>query len=331
MDKLRWGILSTADIGRQQVIPAIKRSKNGEVTAMASRSQESKQVADELDIPKFYDSYQALLEDPDIDAVYIPLPNSLHKQWVLEAARQKKHILCEKPAALNGEELDEMLAACEENGVRFMEAFMYQFHPQHQRVKELVQNKEIGDISLIRSSFSFVLDDSSNIRMIKDLGGGAMYDVGCYCLHSIRHILEEEPESVYASGKLHDQSGVDTNVAGVLAFSGGVKGIFDCSFQAAPQNYYEVIGTTGSIEVQNAYRPDLNENGEGLLRIKRSNGETEEVAIEGDQYKLQVEHFAEAVLTNQPLSYDKEKMLSHTRIMDAVFTSIDTGEPVLYK
>ncbi|WP_324777886.1 Gfo/Idh/MocA family protein [Virgibacillus senegalensis] len=325
---MNWGVLSTAGIGRQQLIPAIKRSINGRVSAIASRGDKAKQIAAELDIGRAYTSYEELLADPDIQAVYIPLPNSLHKQWVMEAAKHGKHILCEKPAALNENELQEMLDTCKTHGVRFMEAFMYQFHPQHQKVRDLITQGEIGEVSLIRASFSFLLqDDPENIRLNKQLGGGAIYDVGCYCLHSIREILQEEPIRAYAHAR-HNAAHVDTTVAGTLSFASGVEATFDCSFDQFPVNRYEVIGSTGKIEVLNAYRPDKNLDGAGLLRISKSNGETHEMHIEGDQYKLQVEHFAEAVLENKPLFYTEEKMLNNIRAIDACYKSIETGEAV---
>ncbi|GAE95085.1 NAD binding oxidoreductase [Gracilibacillus boraciitolerans JCM 21714] len=155
MEKLKWGgVLSTARIGRTQVIPAIQRSSNGEVVAIASRNEQTaKEAAEELNIPRTFDSYEALLDDPEIQAVYIPLPNALHKQWVIAAANKKKHVLCEKPVAITSAELDEMVSACKKNNVVFMEAFMYQFHPQHQKVKELINQGMIGDVALCVQAF----------------------------------------------------------------------------------------------------------------------------------------------------------------------------------
>ncbi len=328
MKKVNWGILSTASIGKKQLIPAIERSINAEAAAIASRGDKAKRAAEELGINKSYTSYGQLLDDPEIDAVYIPLPNSLHKQWVIEAAKHGKHVLCEKPAALNETELQEMLAVCKDHGVKFMEAFMYQFHPLHEKVRDLIREGEIGEISLIRASFSFLLqNDPQNIRLNKELGGGAIYDVGCYCLHSIREILQEEPTQVYAHAK-QNTAHVDTTVAGTLSFASGVEAVFDCSFDQLPVNGYEVVGSTGKIEVQNAYRPDKNSDGAGLLRVTKSDGETVEMRVEGDQYKLQVEHFSEAVLEDKALLYTEEKMLNNIRTIDACYKSIATGKAV---
>ncbi|MCS0542599.1 Gfo/Idh/MocA family oxidoreductase, partial [Aeromonas veronii] len=187
MTKVRFGVLSTAKIARNTLIPAMERAHYAEVVAVASESGKAKDFAAELGIPKHYESYTDLLNDPEIDAVYIPLPNQLHKQWAIEAAKHGKHVLCEKPAALTSQDVEEMAAAFKENNVIFMEAFMYQFHPQHNRVKEIIAAGEIGDVKLIRSTFSFLHDlNSGSIKMQKDLGGGVLYDVGCYCIHASR-------------------------------------------------------------------------------------------------------------------------------------------------
>ncbi|WP_331000797.1 Gfo/Idh/MocA family protein [Radiobacillus kanasensis] len=324
---IRWGILSTAKIGRQQVIPAIQRADNGSVEAIASRGDKAKEVAEELGIPKAYTSYEALLEDPEIDAVYIPLPNGLHKEWVRKAAEHGKHVLCEKPAALDSKELEEMLRACEENNVLFMEAFMYQFHPQHNQVKQLIKDGEIGEVTLMRAKFSFLLKDDTNIRLDAKLGGGALYDVGCYGIHSICHILEAQPTSVATAAKFSD-TGVDTTLTGVLTFGDGRLANFDCSFDTYPRCGYEVVGSKGSIEVLNAYRPDLNPNGQGIIKVTKDSGETSDYQIEGDQYRLQVEHFADSILQQKEPTYGKEQVRNHFAVLDACYQSARTGETV---
>ncbi|SDK03043.1 Gfo/Idh/MocA family protein [Sediminibacillus albus] len=329
MEKVKWGILSTAGIGQKQVIPAIGRAANAEAIAIASRGDKAKEAAVRHNIAKAYTSYQELLQDPEIDAVYIPLPNSLHKQWVIEAARHGKHVLCEKPAALNVEELQEMIEACSRHGVKFMEAFMYQFHPLHEKVRELIDAKEIGELSLVRASFSFLLEkDAENIRLNNALGGGSVYDVGCYCLHSIRTVLGEEPVQIHAHAKWDDHLNVDTTVAGTMSFASGIEAGFDCSFDQFPENKYELVGSAGKIEVINAYRPDKNPDGEGLIRLTKAGGELIEKRIPGDQYRSQVEHFSKSILEDTPLYYSDEKMLLNMKVIDACYQSIHTGKVV---
>ncbi|QDP41295.1 Gfo/Idh/MocA family protein [Radiobacillus deserti] len=323
---IRWGILSTAKIGKTQVIPAIQRSANGSVEAIASRGEKAKQVAEELRIPKAYTSYEALLQDPDMDAIYIPLPNGMHKEWVIQAAEHGKHVLCEKPAALDSKELEEMLKACDQHNVRFMEAFMYQFHPQHEKVKELIKDGEIGKVTLMRAKFSFLLQDKTNIRLDARLGGGALYDVGCYGIHSITTILEDQPVSVSASATFTD--GVDTTLTGILSFSDGKLANFDCSFDTYPRCGYEVVGSKGSIEVLNAYRPDLNPKGEGIIKVHKDTGEVEEYHVEGDQYRLQVEHFADSILEQREPVYGNERVRSHFAVLDACYESARTGKVI---
>ncbi|UOQ85154.1 Gfo/Idh/MocA family protein [Gracilibacillus salinarum] len=329
MTKLRWGVLSTANIGVTQVIPAIRRSNNGEVVAIASRNEDkAKEVADKLNIPRTFDNYEALLQDSEIDAVYIPLPNGLHKEWVIKAAQYKKHVLCEKPVAITNEELAEMIQACDENGVIFMEAFMYQFHPQHQKVKELLEQGVVGEVAMMRANFSFYLDDRSNIRLNSELGGGAMFDVGCYTIHAIRNILNIEPLSVYASGNYHPDLEVDTTMAGVLHFDNGIVTSFDSSFDCISTQSYEIVGSTGRITVSSAFRPDTNEGMIAEIQVETADNEVEIFTESGDQYSLMVEDFASAVLHEQPLQYGIDKMRNQMKVLDAVYKSSRLGEVI---
>ncbi|MDX8044581.1 Gfo/Idh/MocA family oxidoreductase [Gracilibacillus sp. S3-1-1] len=328
MTQLKWGVLSTAKIGRTQVIPAIQRSTNGEVMAIASRNEKSaKQTAEELNIPRAYGSYEALLDDPAIDAVYIPLPNALHKEWVIKAAEKKKHVLCEKPVAITNEELVEMITVCEKNNVIFMEAFMYQFHPQHQKVKQFIQDGVIGDIAFMRASFSFYLEDRSNIRLNSDLAGGSMFDVGCYTLHAIRNILDEEPTAAYAHAYYHPKLKVDTTMAGTLTMPSGILASFDSSFDSTSRESYEVVGSKGTITVTSAFRPDTNEGMVGEIFLQTNEG-TEVITEAGDQYALMVENFADAILHDQPLFYYTAKMQQQMKVLDAVYESSRTGQVI---
>lgn len=305
MHKIKWGILSTAKIALEQMIPAIQRSSNGEVYAIASSSGKAQAIADKHDIPISYQSYEELLLDPHVDAVYIPLPNSMHAQWTIKAAKAKKHVLCEKPAALEPEQAEEMIRVCQENDVLFMEAFMYRFHPQHQKVKELIHSGAIGDVKMMRSFFSFFMEErTNNIRLNAQLGGGALYDIGCYCMDSLRYILEEEPVHMEMVAELNQQ-GVDTSAAALLTFPRHIQATFMCSFDASFKDEYEIIGTKGSIRVPHSFRPDLN-SGNGMIQLNQENGVTE-FNVFGDQYRLEVEHFADCVLSNkEPIHTGKD-------------------------
>ncbi|MCH1627986.1 Gfo/Idh/MocA family protein [Ferdinandcohnia quinoae] len=321
MARINFGILSTANIARKALIPAIERSYNAQVLGVASGSGKAESFAAELNIPKFYNTYEDLLDDPEIDAVYIPLPNQLHKKWTIEAAKRGKHVLCEKPAALSVEEIKEMVAVCRENNVVFMEAFMYHFHPQHKRVKEIITNGEIGDVNLIKSTFSFPLEmDSNNIRLNPELGGGVVYDVGCYCIHATRMITGEEPVKVSAFSLNHPGTNVDTTVCGLLSFESGILASFDCSFEQQLVEQYEVIGTKGSIFVKHAFRPDR-EGACGLIKVTSEAGEREEIA-EGDQYALQVEHFAECILNGAHPVYGGEETIKNMQVIERVLAEL---------
>jgi D-xylose 1-dehydrogenase (NADP+, D-xylono-1,5-lactone-forming) len=321
--KVRWGVISTADIAQTQVIPAILRSEQAKIVAIASRGEKASAVAEKFSIPYYYESYEELLINQEVEAVYIPLPNHLHKQWVVEAAKYGKHILVEKPAALTAEETQEMVRVCQENNVKFMEAFMYQFHPQHQRVKELIASDEIGEIKYMRASFSFFLEErKENIRMNKEMGGGSIYDVGCYCIHAIRNLLESEPVTVKAFAELDPQTGIDLSAIVYMKLENGINCVFDCSFDMSFRQEYEIVGTKGRITVPHAYRPDV----VGHDTVIHIGGRSEIVA--GDQYKLQIDHFSKAILEDFQPSFSVENTLQNMRVIDACYESIEKGQEI---
>ncbi|HET7578079.1 MAG TPA: Gfo/Idh/MocA family oxidoreductase [Bacillales bacterium] len=330
-EQVRWGILGNANIARKALVPAIKDAKNAELTGIASRSGRAKEAKEELGFRKSYDSYEALLSDPEIDAVYIPVPNALHAEWTAKAAEAGKHVLCEKPAALTAEEAQQMIEACRKADVLFMEAFMYQFHPQHEKVKSIIASGEIGQVKLMRSRFAFKLADLENVRFDRQLGGGSLYDVGCYCIHSSRYILGAEPIKAYARAHIDPKFEVDLTATGVLTFENGIQALFDCSFETVPGEHYEVIGDKGSIRVQGPYRPDKNEDGKGRIIILDANGETREERVSGDSYTLQVEHFSQCVLDGSEPAYSGEQTLQNMKVIDACYQSIHTGEAVVLK
>jgi predicted dehydrogenase len=317
--KLRWGILGTANIGRAAVIPAIQSSINGEVVAVGSRSLEkASEFAARAGIPQAWGSYEEMLAANDIDAVYIPLPNSLHREWAVRAAQAGKHILCEKPLALNAAEVAEMQAAADAANVLLMEAFMYRFHPQTQRVQELVRRGEIGDLRMIRAGFTFKLTDPSNIRYRADLGGGSLMDVGCYCVNFIRTIADEEPVSVQAQADWAS-SGVDSQMTGMLQFASGLMGLFDCGLNQERREEYVISGTEGWLSSDRAFLPGID-----AVQIQERHGRRETIlrTLSGvDEYRLMVEEFAACVQNSLSLRYPSSEAAANLRVIEALYRS----------
>ena len=327
--KLRWGILSTANIGRAEVIPAIQSSKNGYVAAVASRdAQKSADFASKLGIPGSYGSYEALLADPDIDAVYIPLPNSLHYEWTIKAAQAGKHILCEKPLALTAVQCLEMEVAAKECGVLLMEAFMYRFHPRTEKLIELVHAGEVGPLRMIQSSFTFKLSRPENIRLNFELGGGSLMDVGCYCVNMSRTLVSEEPEAVQASA-IWTSSGVDEQLVGSLRFSHGLIAQFDCALTLARREFCIAAGTNGYFDVPKTFRP----SNEGSTLHKFQDNKEVQYQFSGcDEYQIMVDHFAECVLEHKPLRYSAVEAAKNMRVIELLYQSARNGgtwQPVL--
>jgi predicted dehydrogenase len=316
---LRWGVISTANIGRAAVIPALQRSGNGKLVAVASRDDEkARAFAAQQGIPRSYGGYEALLAAEDIDAVYIPLPNSLHRQWTIKAAEAGKHILCEKPLALNAAECDEMASAAEQHDVVLMEAFMYRFHPQTEKVLELLQSGAIGEPRLINAAFTFRLSNPANIRLSAELGGGSLMDVGCYCVNISRTLVGAEPVEVQAFANW-GTTGVDEEMVGTLRFADGLLAQFSCGLTLERREFYQVAGPDGYIELQSAFLP-----GTGDTTIHEHHGRQGTVAhtISGvDEYQLMVEHFADCVLHKLPVRYPPAEAAANMRVIEALIRS----------
>ena len=319
--KLRWGVLSTANIGVKTVIPAVQASSNGEVVALSSRREDqAREVADELGIAEAYGSYEALLKS-DIDAVYNPLPNSLHKEWTTKALRAGKHVLCEKPLGVSAEECEEMAAVAQEKGVLLMEAFMYRFHPRFAKLTELLQQGVIGEVRLIRSSFSFRLKREDDIRWQESLGGGALYDVGCYCVNISRTLAGEEPVSAqaYASWTEKRSAGVDEVSVGALRFPGGILAQLDCGFALERREYVEIVGSEGSLELPDAF---TSKGKTALILEKHPDQEVKTHQVPGeDPYQKMAEHFVECVLEDKPLRYPASEAAANMRTIEALYRS----------
>lgn len=318
MTTLRWGILGAANIARKAVIPAIQASDNGRVVAIAARDRRrAEELAQSAKIANVFDDYAALLNSPDVDAVYIPLPNNEHARWTIAAAEAGKHVLCEKPLALNAAEAQTMVDAADRAGVVLLEAFMYRHHPLVGKVLELLHSGVIGDLTLVRSTFSFVLAAADDIRMQPDLGGGALMDVGCYCVNLARLAVGAEPVDVAAVAD-YGASGVDESFGGGLRFMPDGKppvlAQFDCSFRAAGGPSYELIGTAGKIVVRQGFKIDQAEEGEIQLH---QDGDISRIFTDAvDQYRLMVEDFGKTVLRSRPLPYPPQDAVANMRVLD---------------
>jgi xylose dehydrogenase (NAD/NADP) len=316
--QLRWGILGCANIAERAVIPGIRGSKTGVVAAIASRSEgKAKETAERLDIPVYYSSYDALLEDDSIDAVYIPLPNHLHMEWTVKAAQAGKHVLCEKPIALNAEEAQVMADACAKAGVVLAEAFMYRHHPRYDHIKELIASGEIGDIRGIHGTFTFNgAANKENVRFVKEWGGGSIYDVGVYPISAARLILDAEPEAVTCRAMFSPEHGdVDMMASGLIEFPNDVSLTFDCGMWADFRNTLEILGTKGRIEVPSAFIGSPN-------FIVHSKGTRREVEMpEVDSYALQADDVAEAVFGVKQQRMAPADAVLNMRVVDACLLS----------
>ena len=320
---LRWGVMSTANIGRAAVNPAIQASRNGELIAVASRDAErARAFASKSGIPRHFGSYGALLEDTEIDAVYIPLPNALHKEWTIRALERGKHVLCEKPLGLTAAECREMEAAARANGATLMEAFMYRFHPQTDRALEIIGSGALGEIRSIRSTFTFRLTKPDNIRWSAELGGGALMDVGCYCVNVSRTMAGDEPVEVQAFAEWAP-SGVDAQLAGTLRFESGLVAQFDCALTMERREVYEVAGTEGSLTVPEAFLPGTADT---VLMERHGRGEGRDHSVGGaDEYQRMVEHFADCALEGRAPRYDVEEAALNMRTIEALYASARAG------
>jgi predicted dehydrogenase len=325
-ETLRWGILSTANIGVKTVVPAIQRAEGCEVVALASRDQaKAQEISSTLSIPKAYDSYEALLADAEIDAVYNPLPNSLHREWSEKALRAGKHVLCEKPLGLSAAEAVEMAEVAEGSGRTLMEAFMYRFHPRFEKLKELLTGGAIGELRLLSSAFTFHVKDAANIRLDPELGGGALYDVGCYCVNIIRTLAGEEPTQVTAQAHWTER-GVDDTLVGTLRL-GNVLAHFDCSLSMTSQAFVRLLGTEGVLEATSPFVV-----GSGPVPITEKHEGQEDIVhtVPGaDEYQLMAEHFADCVLHGKPLKYPVSDAIANMRVMDALYKAakVAAGNP----
>jgi predicted dehydrogenase len=326
-------VLGNANIARVCVIPALQKSHNGRVHALATRSPErSREVLATFEIPRVYQGYEPLLDDPEIEAVYVPLPNHLHHPWTLRALEKGKHVLCEKPLALNAAQAGEMSDAAEASGRVLMEAFMYRFHPRSLRIKQLLDEGRIGEPRLLHSSFCFHMQEERlqaglEPRLRPEMGGGALLDVGCYGVSVSRWLVGREPRTVQARALYHS-GGVDLLLVGTLHFPTDVLATVEAGFITALRQTYAVIGTRGAIETPHDAFIPWERDAVFSLRGTEDEQGSAHVTPGEDEYQLMVEHFSDVVRGSAQLTYPPAESVANMRVLDALAESARAGHPV---
>jgi predicted dehydrogenase len=325
--KIRWGVLSTASIGIRKVLPAMQQGTLTEVAAVASRDlAKARETASTLRIPKAYGSYEELLADPGIDAIYNPLPNQFHVPWTIKAAEAGKHVLCEKPISLTVAEAETLLSVRDRTGVKIGEAFMIRSHPQWLRVKALIDAGRIGPLRAILASFSYFNVDPKNIRNQVESGGGALYDIGCYCIQAARYGFGTEPLRVVGCIDRDPDMHTDRLTSAILEFRGG-QAIFTCSTQLIPYQRVQFFGSKGRIEIEIPF----NAPNDRPTRIVVDGGDllgADRVVEEFptcDQYTLQGDQFSRAILEKSEVPVPLEEAIRNMKVIEAIFHSAESG------
>ena len=328
MRKVKWGVLGVAKIATEKVIPGMQGAERCDIAAIASRdASRASQAAGQLGIAKAYGSYEALLADPEIEAIYNPLPNELHVPWTIKAMEAGKHVLCEKPAALSAEEAEMLIAARDRTGKLVAEAFMVRFHPQWRRARDLAQSGAIGDVRAIQTFFSYRLLDPDNVRN-RPPGGGGLYDIGCYAVLTARFVFGAEPTRVACVMERDPNFGVDRLASGILEFPGGRHLSFTVGTQISLHQRVTIVGEAGRIEAPVPFNalPDrpmriVIDDGADLVG---SGARVEEFPV-CDQYGLQGDAFSRAVLGEAPLEFGVEDAVLNMRVIDALFGAAESG------
>ncbi|ARS89665.1 Gfo/Idh/MocA family protein [Natrarchaeobaculum aegyptiacum] len=322
---MNFGVLGTAGIARKAFLPAVEPTEHA-VTAVASRDGDRAQaLADEYGIDAAYGSYDDLLEDGSVDAVYVPLPNGLHAEWTKQAADAGLDVICEKPLAVDAAQARSVVDHCADRGVTLMEAFMYRYHPRTERAIELAR-EDLGDVRSVSAAFKFPLfDRPDDVRLSPDLDGGSLMDVGCYAVSAARQFLGE-PDRAYAHAHDSRGAGVDTELAGILEYDDGASARIASGFDTESVQRYRVEAANGWLEVRDAYNPPDGEPLELEYRIDGRHGvETFEPV---DQYRLEIEDFVSSVESGEPPRVDGEEAVANVRVIDALQASAERGEPV---
>ena len=321
---VKYGVISTARIGLNAHIPAIKDSKNGEVAAISSRDPvKAKAEAERLGIPKHHGSYDELIADPDIDAVVNPLPNTMHHEWTIKAANAGKHVMCEKPMAMTVQEAREMHDAAEANGVQLAEAFTHRLTDQMRYVRDCLANGVIGEVTEINGRFgSYLQDVDTNIRANPELGGGSLWDRGSYPLSAIRFVLDAEPVSVFAVRRDSLERDIDSTIVGLFRFPNYVVGTVSSSLEQTMTNRVFVVGSTGTITLTHMFEEDA----PVLVEV---DGKTEEVLFDGPyRFVTLYEQFSDTILNGAPQEFGRQDSVANTAAITAMLESAKTGRPV---
>jgi predicted dehydrogenase len=321
-EPVRWGVLGTAHIGVEKVIPAMRPSTVSRVVAIASRSQEQAEAAaSSLGIPAAHGSYQALLDDPEVEAVYIPLPNHLHPEWTMAAAAAGKHVLCEKPLAITSADAAAMVEACAAAEVKLMEAFMYRLHPLWVQVRQMMAGGLVGELVALQSFFSYRNVDAGNIRNIAEYGGGAMLDIGCYPVNLARMLFGAEPTEVRAAIRHDPDFGTDVVTSAILDFDGR-HATFTCSTQIEPSQRVELVGTAGRLVVEIPYNipPDIPTR---ILHIAGGDPPVSPTTVvheveAADQYRIQADAFSRAIRDGTPVPTAPEDAVANLRVIEQI-------------
>lgn len=322
MRKVKWGVLGCAAFAKSTAIPAMLKAEGVELTGIASRSLDKAQAfAQEFGFTKAYGSYEELLADPEIEAVYNPLPNGMHPEWTIKAAEAGKHSLTEKPFAANLAEVEAVAAVVKQHGVLAMEAFMWRFHPMHRRTRQLIRDGHIGPVRFVRSAFTFMITRGPNVRLDSQLAGGGLMDVGCYCISEARFLFDAEPTRVFAQADFDPEYKVDMLATAILEFPAG-RATFDCGFELPYRCDYEVVGSKGRILCPNAILP-----GEAAELLIETNGKTERETFPGvNQWSLEFEHLSRCIVDGIPLEYDCADAVKQQRVIDTVYRSARSGQ-----
>ncbi|MDX2042399.1 MAG: Gfo/Idh/MocA family oxidoreductase [Acidobacteriota bacterium] len=324
MSKIRWGVLSTSKFAQNKIIPAVKHCQHAEITAIASRDLgNAQEAAARFGFPKAYGSYEDLLADAEIDAIYNPMPNHLHVDWSIKALEAGKHVLCEKPIGLSSAEGQRLVDAAKQfPNLKVMEAFMYRLHPQWQRAKQLVDDGKIGQLRTIQSFFSYFNTDANNIRNKADIGGGGMMDIGCYNVSLSRFIFGAEPKRVLGLAEFDPQFQTDRMASGVLDFGNGTA-TFTCSTQLTPYQRVNIFGTEGRVEIEIPFNapPDK------PCRMWHQQGDKiEEIVFDiCDQYTIEFDQFSLAVLNDTAVPTPLEDAVANMKVIEAIFESSKSG------